>query len=116
MKIIYESAVKLAIVLLLGNFSPAIAAFDLPESHPEELPKGRPICTACHDQADGAIIFKRFDHNLYFTDNHAPEARQSRKICTMCHRESFCSDCHASEAEQADQTGCQSCAERFRCP
>ena len=99
MKMTSELFLTFVIVLLLGGLNLAAAASELPASHPEELPNGRPICTDCHDQTGGVIAFKRYNHTVYFTDNHGLEARQNEEVCAMCHRQSFCTDCHGVGVE-----------------
>lgn len=87
------------ILMLFSTVTLAAAKDQLPREHPEKLPKGNPICTECHDPANDSITFKRFNHTLYFAENHRFEAYQSEDVCSMCHRESFCSDCHATDTE-----------------
>jgi len=90
----YLLALFLAATLALVSVASAI-----PGQHPEELPKGNPICTNCHEASDDKIFYKRYNHTPYFTDNHRFEAYQGEDICAMCHRQSFCNDCHASWVE-----------------
>jgi hypothetical protein len=97
MKIIKPLIFCCLTLMLMTIFDSAAAREPLPKEHPEELPKGNPICTKCHEAVDNDIVFKRYNHTLYFTENHRFEAYQNNNLCSMCHRQSFCSDCHAVE-------------------
>jgi hypothetical protein len=83
---------------------------NLPERHPEELDKGRAVCTDCHD-AQGEITYANYNHR---NDCHAaklelkPSIRQqSESYREMPHRGDYISR-HRIDA-RVDPTSC------FRC-
>ena len=69
--------------------------------HPEEAEVGDrpPRCSECHEEDDSGVVYRRFNHNLYFLESHRTLARQRPEICSMCHQQSFCNDCHAVSTE-----------------
>ena len=80
--------------------------------HPEDIAEmlgRRQICTDCHTTESDTIVYERYNHTPYFTDNHGPQARLGVKVCAMCHQQSFCNECHATYVELKpsikDQTG-----------
>jgi len=86
--------------LLLFACSAMKQGFSVPAKHPEELPKGRPTCSDCHDEPTPEFPFADFNHTRSFAENHRFQASQSgRKICSMCHAQSFCNDCHLTRGE-----------------
>lgn len=72
--------------------------YSVPAKHPEELPKGRPTCSECHE-AGGEFPYANLNHTRSFAENHRFQASQTGKVCTMCHAASFCSDCHLTRGE-----------------
>lgn len=94
-----SSLIVIFISLSLAACAAMKAGYILPEKHPEELGRGNPVCTDCHEPSGKYIPFKRFNHTLYFLENHRLEAGQAVQVCQMCHQESFCNDCHAARVE-----------------
>ena len=73
--------------------------FQVPAQHPEELGKGRPTCTECHDARTEEFNYGQYNHTPYFMNTHRQQAYQGEKVCRMCHQTSFCNDCHATRVE-----------------
>jgi hypothetical protein len=107
---------KVAALFLIGAGLVACSALKsnvaVPAQHPEELPKGRPMCSAedCHGRTHEDLPFARFDHSRSFAEGgHRNEAYQQGKVCAMCHEQSFCNDCHVTRSElkpsEKDSTG-----------
>lgn len=90
---------SLATTLILSSCAIFKSGYSVPTRHPEELSKGRPVCSDCHEAGKGAIPYARFNHTATFGGNHRNEAYQSAKMCSMCHDQSFCNDCHATRVE-----------------
>lgn len=77
-------------------------AYSVPARHPEDLPGGRPLCSAadCHQGSREPLPYARFDHTAAFADgSHRAEAYQQSRVCAMCHGQAFCNDCHSSRVE-----------------
>lgn len=76
-------------------------SYNPPPVHPPEaeLGAGRPLCTECHDARDENVAYENVNHTAYFGSDHRQAAYQSANLCSMCHKESFCSDCHATQSE-----------------
>ena len=93
-------------VLLLGiglvSCSILKSTHQVPARHPEELPVGRPLCSAesCHGRANEGLPYARFDHSASFAGGgHRNEVSQQGRVCAMCHEQSFCNDCHVTRSE-----------------
>lgn len=99
MKLLLHAMLLCIVLLLVVDGNEPMAREAIPDKHPEELKKGNPMCTECHDPESGAIVFKRYNHTLYFMENHRHEASQGTEICAMCHKQRFCNDCHATRIE-----------------
>lgn len=110
------SRVKITAMVLVGVGLAACSALkgshQIPAAHPEELPKGRAVCSAesCHGRANEDFLYARFDHSPSFAEGgHRTEARQQGKVCAMCHEQSFCTTCHVTASElkpsERDATG-----------
>jgi hypothetical protein len=85
--------------LLLFACSALKSSYSVPIRHPEELPKGRPMCSDCHDQEKGGFVFSRFNHTASWESHHRELARQTANVCAMCHNQSFCNGCHVTTVE-----------------
>lgn len=99
-KIIKKIGATLPVVVLTCLLTVAVS-HGRPPVHPSDvdLGKKRPICTECHDESDSGVVFRRFNHTVYFADNHRSLARQRPEICSMCHQQSSCNDCHGVSTE-----------------
>jgi hypothetical protein len=77
------------------------ASGNLPSSHPEALPQGRPICSECHETTlkDSQKPYTVFDHTPSFVKDHRFAAQAEERTCAICHKQSFCTDCHANHNE-----------------
>lgn len=84
--------------LLLVGCAALKGGYAVPSRHPEDVGRGRPACSACHE-AGQALAYARFDHTASFAGNHSREAAQSERVCAMCHEQSFCNDCHVARSE-----------------
>lgn len=91
------TAVLVSSVLLFGCAA-LKGGYSVPTRHPEDVGKGRPTCSECHE-AGQAVPYARFDHTVSFSENHRQEAYQNEKVCSMCHDQSFCNDCHVTHTE-----------------
>ena len=89
------------LLALLACLLTVAVSYGRPPVHPADadLGKKRPVCTECHDESADGVVFKRFNHTVYFTDDHRSLARQRPEICSMCHQQSFCNDCHGVDIE-----------------
>lgn len=97
-----HSATVLLFVLGLSACAALKGGVEVPAKHPEELPKGRPTCSAesCHGTTNEGLPFARFDHSPSFAEGgHRNEAYQQGRVCAMCHAQSFCNDCHVTRSE-----------------
>lgn len=77
-------------------------SYNVPAAHPEQLPKGRPTCSAesCHGVTNEGLPYWRFDHTVSFAEGvHRNEAYQQGRVCGMCHEQKFCNDCHVTRSE-----------------
>ncbi len=98
-----NKGVLLIMILLLLALLVACTAmksgYQVPPAHPEELGKGRPTCSECHEKSSENLNYERYNHTVFFMENHRLEAQQDEEVCTMCHQTSFCNDCHATRVE-----------------
>ncbi len=92
------AAISLILLYACAAMDPG---YEIPAQHPKdaELGKRNPICTDCHDPAGAQMVYKRFNHTVYFAENHRHEAYQHERVCAMCHKQNFCDDCHAVRVE-----------------
>lgn len=66
----------------------------------EPLEKGRPTCSACHENETmkgGLKTFASFDHTANFIKDHRFQANRDSATCASCHGQAFCSDCHGGK-------------------
>ncbi|MBI5015849.1 MAG: cytochrome C [Deltaproteobacteria bacterium] len=92
----------IVVCVILGGCAALKSSYVVPREHPEELGRGRPLCSAadCHQGSRDPVVYQRFDHTTAFAEGgHRGEARQAERLCQMCHAQSFCNDCHANYVE-----------------
>ncbi|MDO3376731.1 cytochrome C [Geoalkalibacter halelectricus] len=72
-----------------------------PKTHPPiyELGERRVYCVRCHGYDNKEMVYERYNHTPYFTDNHRLVTYQNEAVCAMCHEQSFCNSCHATRVE-----------------
>jgi len=92
----------LAVIISLGGMS--ACGLLAPETSfvttHEPLDKGRPTCSACHENETmkgGFKTFASFDHTSDFVKNHRFQANRDLATCASCHAQAFCSDCHGGK-------------------
>lgn len=95
----------LSIAIVLGLGALTACALLSPDAsfaavHPQQLEKGRPLCSECHsaEQSKGALKpYASFDHTPTFVKDHRMQAGSEGNTCATCHAPSFCSDCHGGK-------------------
>jgi hypothetical protein len=91
--------VPLVCILSLAACSALNGGYTIPTRHPEELDRGSPVCTECHEADDENIAFADFSHDGSWAQSHRQRTYGNEKVCAMCHGQSFCNDCHVTRSE-----------------
>jgi hypothetical protein len=89
----------LASTLLLVACASLEGRYVVPDRHPEELPRGNPVCTECHEADDENIAYADLTHDAQWDRSHRQRTYGNEKLCAMCHDQSFCNDCHVTRSE-----------------
>lgn len=93
------------LTLVLAACTALKGGYGVPAKHPEKLSGRAPLCSACHKDASGSLVYQSFDHTFSFNEaGHGVQARQQELVCAMCHDQSACSDCHANRLELKPST------------
>lgn len=89
----------LAAILSLAACSALKGGYAIPDVHPEELGKGNPVCTECHEADDENLAYADFTHGADWGRAHRLRTTGNEQVCDMCHAQSFCNDCHVTRSE-----------------
>jgi len=89
----------LACTLTLAACAAMNGGYTVPDRHPEELGRGNPVCTECHEADDANIAYAAFSHDGGWASGHRQVAYGNQQLCAMCHNQSFCNDCHVTRDE-----------------
>jgi len=75
--------------------------YPLPLKHPEDVGKGPPVCTECHEGKGkkAPIDYAWLNHSPSEAQTHRKKAYGNERVCAMCHPQSFCDDCHGVRVE-----------------
>ena len=75
--------------------------YRLPKEHPPiyEMGERRVYCVRCHGYENEEMVYERYNHTPFFTDNHRLVTYQDEEVCAICHAQSFCNNCHATRVE-----------------
>ena len=93
------SLAALICTLSLAACAALNGGYAVPDRHPEELERGNPVCTECHEADDENIAYDAFSHDGDWARSHRQATYGNQQMCTMCHTQSFCNDCHVTRGE-----------------